>query len=206
MPTGEQMDDATESIQEALAAAYAEQGGAAYQLSGHPSGRYVFADHEISRFSELGEAKKALALDYYVDWEGFSRDQQRGVIRRVLDGAGPETWMEGIEPADPGQDLGLRCAEMDAEEQASRLALAGVPDPIAYDDRVAEAYRRQSEALRDPPESRSVSDVGIDRIIDDLERGWCRRAKPGSVLEKAHARLAARFREIENRRDHEPER
>lgn len=233
MPTREQMDEATEFIRETLGAEYAKRGEVVYQFRSHPSGRYVFADHEISRFSELGEARKAHALDHHVHWEGFTRDQQRGVIRRVLDGAGPDTWMDGIAPADPAEALRLRCAEMDAEEQAARLALAGEPNPMTYEPRVAEAYRLRSEVPCQPPSPRSASDEELDRIIDGMVRGWCDQARSESVrggersarspepgphgahpshsgrvldgIERSRSRIEAKSRARGDGRDHEPE-
>lgn len=45
----------------------------------------------------------------------------------------------------PHEDPKLLFARMDTEEQAARLALAGEPDPVPYDARIAEAYRLRSE-------------------------------------------------------------
>lgn len=67
-------------------------------------------------------------------------------------------------------------AEMDAEEQAARLALASEPDPISYEARVAEAYRQRSEAPGPPA---PTIDPELDRHIDELAQQW--KSTPSST-------------------------
>jgi hypothetical protein len=60
-------------------------------------------------------------------------------------------------------------AEMDAEEQAARLALAGELDPMPYEARVADAHRQRSESPDKPPPAPSPE---LDRHIDELAQQW----------------------------------
>ena len=78
-------------------------------------------------------------------------------------------------------------AQMDAEEQAARLAHAGEPDPIPYDTRIAEAYRLRSEAPGTPAPSPSPE---LERIVDETVRQWQPRPSHDERLRAAAARMA----------------
>ena len=60
----------------------------------------------------------------YVDWEGFSDTQKRGVIQRVLDGRSPDFWMDGIgaeKVSEPDQFKRILAGEWEGSVMESSL-------------------------------------------------------------------------------------
>jgi hypothetical protein len=56
-------------------------------------------------FNALTRGDRIELLDMVVDWEGFTDAQRGSVKRRVLEGRGAESWMDGIGPAEPSRPL-----------------------------------------------------------------------------------------------------
>ena len=165
-------------------------------------------------WKEVPEPSKLAILKDAIDWSGISnRDQghillsevdpgrisdaQRnrlidmataGDVRGVPDGDG-----ELLSPA----GMNALLAQMDAEEQAARLAHAGEPDPMTYDARIAEAFRLRSEAPVPPSPSPSPE---LERIVDETVRQWQPSPSHDERLRAAAARMADKPKGLQEER------
>jgi hypothetical protein len=96
-PTREQIEATMGRIKEVTGVTYME--GIEYDAGDqHPrrSGLEPIPFHALTS----GDRVEILASG--VDWEGFTDAQRGTVIRRVIEGHGAESWMEGLAPAEPG--------------------------------------------------------------------------------------------------------
>lgn len=165
-PTRDQIEATIERIKELSGITYME--GEEYDAGDqHPPRPGL----EPIPFHALTSGDRVELLAMLIDWEGFTDAQRGTVIRRVIEGQAPESWMEGIAP--PGETRAL-AEEIRQDEHAARVRDYGEADAATYDARMAEAYRYRADALgaAGAPERTPVADAEVERIVSELERGW----------------------------------
>jgi hypothetical protein len=136
MPTKEQMKTAFRQIADVIGRNYIEGDGDQCSCwfqpeGGGPVGRSLFQGAPVGTpepFTDLPDKARIELLVDCVDWEGFTGTERRSVQQRVLEGGGPESWMNGIQVAGHAMSPKALFSEWTADYAAAQTRDRGWPE------------------------------------------------------------------------------
>lgn len=94
MPTPAQIESALEQIRKVMGNTYVEVDGSIYE-------HLPTSGQRALPFGWLTPRQQFDVLEEYVNWTGFTEDQEIDVIRRVVERQDADEWMDGL--YEPGQ-------------------------------------------------------------------------------------------------------
>jgi hypothetical protein len=110
------------------------------------------ADDGFFFWGELTQAHMRNALARGIDWEGFAEAQEQDVVRRVIDGQGPGSWMDGVEadvPRDERSADSMPREGLGGEEREDLRIGSYRRAPVGSFDEDAEREDAQAELIAD---------------------------------------------------------
>lgn len=183
MPTTREIEDAQQQIQDVVDGRYVEGANSVGRVQPGAD-----APENAVGFTDLGEGDQLTLLAFDPPWFGFSTDQAFDVMDRVMEGHGPEQWMDGIVASDQQAVFD----EIRADDHAARVRDFGEADAAGYADRMADAYALQADALGPEPPQGAPITMGD---LDEIELGW--PSFEDQLAEAARRREYAREEDLE---------
>lgn len=175
MPTTKEIEDAQQQIHDLVDLECLQGPNGAAQV-----GEGMDAPENVVGFFEIEPKDQFSFLATQLSWDGFTNDQTLDIIDRVMDGHGPEQWMDGIVASDQQPVF----EEIRADEHSARVRDFGEADAAGYEARMAEAYAVQADALElEPMPGPPIT----PEVLDEIERGW---STFDELLEDAAARIS----------------